>query len=433
MRPIVYVAMCADVFHDGHVNILSYAAELGDVIVGLLTDEAVASYKRLPLFSYSQRETVVGSSAHVFRVIPQETLDFSDNLRLLKPEFVVHGDDWREGVQKSVRNDVIDVLKEWDGKLIEVPYTYGVSSTLAQAKLKQNGVSPDYRQGRLRRILNAKALGRALEAHNPLSALIVENARSSSDGCVQGFDAIWSSSFTDSTIRGKPDIEVVDLSSRLQTVNEIFDVTTIPMIFDADTGGKEEHFVFTVRALERVGVSAVVIEDKCGRKRNSLLEGSVPQVQAEVSDFVNKIKAGKAVQVTDDFMIIARIESLILGQGLDDALFRAHKYVSAGADAVLIHSKSENPDEVIKFSKMFRQKNSSTPVFVVPSTYDTVTEEELVEAGINFVIYANQLLRAAYPAMLSSAESILTFGRAYECRSNGASLNDLLSVISGNL
>ncbi|RQU52278.1 phosphoenolpyruvate mutase [Burkholderia cenocepacia] len=432
-RPVVYVAMCADVFHDGHVNVLHHASTYGDVIVGLMTDEAIASYKRMPLFSFEQRRAVVASSVWVKDVVPQTTLDFRPNLRELRPEFVVHGDDWREGAQRDTRAQVVEVLREWSGTLIEIPYTHGVSSTYAQQRIRRNGIAPSARQARLRHALRVRPLIRVLEAHSPLAALIVERAQVRDGGGVREFDAIWSSSLTDSTVRGKPDIEVVDLSMRLQTINEMFDVTTKPLVYDADSGGLPEHFVFTVRALERVGVSAVVIEDKVGLKRNSLSSGVSAQSQSDIAEFCEKIAAGKDAQVDDAFMIVARIESFILGAGIDDALQRAHAYAQAGADAVLIHSRNHQPVEVLDFCRAFRLADARTPIFAIPSTYDIVSEHDLEVAGVNGVIYANHLLRAAYPAMTAAAESILRHGRAHECARAGASLHDILSVVAGNV
>ena len=427
----VYVAMSADLIHPGHTNIISEAARLGEVTIGLLTDEAIASYKRLPFLDYAQRENVVSAMKGVEKVIPQLTLDYSDNLRLLKPDYVVHGDDWNTGVQANTRKKVISVLEEWGGELKEIKYTDGISSSQLNAGLKQMGTTPNIRLKRLKRLLQSKSIVRVLECHNALSALIVENTAVNSAGMKQEFDAMWSSSLTDSTVKGKPDIEAVDISSRLTTINEIFEVTTKPLIFDADTGREPEHFAFTVKSLERLGGSAVIIEDNTGLKRNSLLGNDVKQHQESVEQFCHKIQVGKAAQITDDFMIIARIESLILGKGMDDALERAESYIGAGADGIMIHSKSKSYEEIEQFCKLYRAFEHQVPLVVVPTSYNQTTEDQLEQSGVQIVIYANHLLRAAYPAMQSVASSILEHHRSLECDDQCLSINEILNLIPG--
>lgn len=415
MDKTVYVAMSADIIHPGHLNIVREAAKLGEVTVGVLTDAAIASYKRLPYMSYEQRAAVVAALKGVTRVVPQEQLDYIPNLRKLKPDFVVHGTDWREGVQAKTRQGVIDTLAEWGGQLVEPEYTPGISSTLLNKAIREVGTTPDIRRRRLRRLLNAKPIVRVLEAHSGLSGLIVENAFVMKDNKRQEFDAMWLSSLTDSTLKGKPDNESVDVTSRLRTVNDILEITTKPIIYDGDSGGLPEHFAFLVRSLERLGVSAVIIEDKVGLKQNSLFEVGNVQRQATVEDQCHKIRVGKQAQVTDEFMVIARCESLIAGQGEDDAITRCRAYCEAGADGIMIHSKAKTPDEIFSFVRRFRAEVSADkPVVVVPSTYAQVTERELADAGVNVVIYANHLLRAAYPAMRRTAERILECSRAYE-------------------
>ena len=432
LRKSVYVGMSVDLIHPGHINILQRAAELGSVTVGLLTDEAIASYKRLPHMTYEQRYAVVSSLVMVDRVVPQFTLDYVPNLVQYRPDVVVHGDDWVSGVQAETRQRAIDTLTEWGGNLVEVPYTEGISSTQLNASLKQIGTTPSVRLSRLRRLLASKGLVRIMEAHNGLSGLIVENTEVNHDGRVIEFDGMWSSSLTDSTSRGKPDIETVDISSRLQTINEIFEVTTKPLVFDADTGGIPEHFSFTVRSLERLGVSAVIIEDKEGLKRNSLLGTDVPQTQSSVEDFCARISIGKKAQITSDFMVIARIESLVLDRGVDDAIQRAEAYVEAGADAVMIHSRRREPDEIFEFCKRASIAIHSVPVVVVPTTYNSVTEAELARAGVRLVIYANHLLRAAYPSMRDVATEILRHGRSAEVDNRISSISELLGIIPEN-
>ena len=245
----VYVGMSADLIHPGHINILKSASKLGDVVVGVLTDKAIASYKRLPFMNYEQRKDVVENIKGVSKVIPQNTLDYSDNLNLIRPDIVVHGDDWKEGVQIKTRQKVIDIISEWGGELVEIPYTQGISSTQLNNSLIEIGTTVDIRRARLRRLIHAKPIVRILEAHNALRALIAENTEVKRGDRMASFDGVWSSSLTDSTAKGKPDIEAIDMTSRINAVNDIFEVTTKPMIFDADTGGKTEHFEFTVRSL----------------------------------------------------------------------------------------------------------------------------------------------------------------------------------------
>lgn len=431
-QPTVYVAMAVDLLHPGHINVISRAAELGSVTVGLLTDSAVAKYKRLTFMNFDQRAMLLQQIKGVDFVIPQETWDYRPNLQQLKPDYVVHGDDWVTGVQAGIRRQVIDVLSEWGGQLVEVPYTHGISSTQLHSQMREVGTTPNVRLSRFRRLLDAKPIVRILEAHNGLSGLIVETLRVERNNLPLEFDGVWLSSLTDSTSRGKPDIEAVDVSSRLSTVNEIFEVTTKPMVFDGDTGGRIEHVPFTVRSLERLGVSAMVIEDKEGLKRNSLFGTEAKQIQAEPEDFGRKISVAKQSQITEDFMVIARIESLILKQGLEDALSRARIYAGAGADAVLIHSKSEKPDEVMEFSRIFSQEFPAVPIIAVPTMFNRATDEELATSGIRALIYANHMLRAAYPNMLAVAERILTHGRTLEAEELLEPIESILTLIPGN-
>jgi phosphoenolpyruvate mutase len=427
----VYVGMSADLVHPGHINIINKAVALGDVTIGLLTDTAIASYKRLPYLSYNQRKIIVENIKGVKEVVSQETLDYVPNLKKYKPDIVVHGDDWKTGAQAKTRQDVIDALKEWDGELVEIKYTQGISSSQLNQDLKQIGTTPDIRLRRLKRLLSAKPFIRVLEVHNGLCGLIVENVNMEVNNRTREFDAMWSSSLTDSTARGKPDIEAVDLTSRMTTINDILEVTTKPLIFDADTGGRSEHFSFTVKTLERLGVSAVIIEDKVGLKKNSLFGNVVHQEQDTIDNFSYKIKTGKNAQITDDFMIVARVESLILEKGMDDALKRTRAYIDAGADAIMIHSRKKEPDEILEFCGHFKKLEKQVPIVVVPSSYHTIYEEELCKAGVNVIIYANHLLRSAYPSMINTAKSILIHGRAFECADSCLSINEILDLIPG--
>jgi phosphoenolpyruvate phosphomutase len=425
----VYVAMSADLIHPGHLNIINIAREYGEVTVGVLTDEAIAGYKRLPYMTYEDRARIVNSLKGVAKVIPQKTLDYVENLRLLKPDYVVHGDDWKSGVQRYTRQRVIETLAEWGGELIEPPYTEGISSTKLNKALKEVGTTPEIRLKRLRRLLAAKPLIRVMEAHSGLSGVIVERTQVEKDGKLHEFDAIWLSSLTDSTSKAKPDIEYVDLTSRLHTVNDILEVTTKPIIYDGDSGGLPEHFVFTVRSLERLGVSAVIIEDKTGLKKNSLFQNGNTQKQDSKENICYKIKQGKRAQVTDDFMIIARCESLITGAGVDDALERAEAYIEAGADGIMIHSKAGTPDEIYAFCERYNCFENRAPLVVVPSTYPQVTERELEVHGVNIVIYANHLLRSAYPMMKKTAETILENERAMEASEFCMPIKEILTLV----
>ncbi len=428
-KPKVYAGVCADVLHHGHINIIKHARDLGELTVGLLTDRAIAQYKRLPLMPYEERKTVVENIKGVAQVIPQETLDYTANLESLKPDFVVHGDDWKEGVQADTRRNVIDVISKWGGQVVDVPYTAGVSSTQLIESISERGITADFRRGLLRRLLDAKDTVRVLEAHSGLSALVAGTAKHTVGKEVRAFDALWCSSLTDATSRGRPDIEVVDTGARLSVIRDMCEVTAIPIIYDGDSGGSIDNIPFLVYELESHGVSAVVLEDKVGPKRNSLFGTTVKQEQASIEDFCDKIRAAKRAQVGHDFMFFARIESLILDKGQDDAMQRAEAYIEAGADGVMIHSAKSDPAEVLEFAAEFRKRGYTQPLIAVPSSYNTVTEAELCEAGVSIVIYANHLLRAAYPAMVSVAESILEHTRSHEANSEIMSISQILKLL----
>ena len=428
----VYVAMSADILHIGHLNIIKEASMYGDLTIGVLTDKAIASYKRLPFLDFETRSKTVENIKGVKAVVPQETLDYTENLLKLKPDYVVHGDDWRTGVQSGVREKVINTLNDWSGQLIEPSYTDGISSTMLNASLKDIGTTPNVRLSKLRRLINAKSIVRILESHSGLTGLIIEKTSHINErGMVEEFDGMWSSSLTDSTSKGKPDIEQVDLTTRLQGINDMLESTTKPMIYDGDTGGKPEHFQFTVRTLERLGISAIIIEDKTGLKKNSLFGTAVQQTRDTVEDFSHKIRMGKSAQITEDFMVIARIESFILGDTLEDALERADAYVEAGADGVMIHSKDKSGDDIKSFCLNFREKNTTTPIVVVPSSYNHIKEEELIQWGANIVIYANHLLRASFPAMQNVAKTSLKNKRTSELDHTCMSIKEILELIPG--
>ncbi|MBK1792767.1 phosphoenolpyruvate mutase [Persicirhabdus sediminis] len=426
----VYIGMSADLIHPGHVNIIETGREYGDVVVGLLTDKAIASYKRLPSLPFEHRKRIIENVKGVSKVVAQDTLDYVANLEAIKPDYVVHGDDWKTGPQQETRARVIEALKGWGGELIEPKYTEGLSSTALNKAVKEIGTTPGVRLGKLRRLIGAKPIVRAMEAHNGLSGLIVEHSQVEENGTVEEFDAIWLSSLTDSTAKGRPDIEFVDRTSRAQTINDILDVTTKPIIYDGDTGGITEHFTKMVRSLERLGVSAVIIEDKQGLKQNSLFGTERPQVLLEKEAMCEKINAGKQAQVTDEFMIVARIESLIANQGLEDALDRAQAYIEAGSDGIMIHSREKDGAEIKAFCEAYKKFENKVPLICVPTSYNHLLEEELAEIGFSVVIYANHLLRSAYPAMKKTAETILRNKRSQEVDSECMSVKEILTLIA---
>ncbi len=427
----VYIGMSADIIHTGHLNIIRRGAELGEVTIGLLTDKAITSYKRLPYLNYDQRKEIILSIKGVKNVLKQDSLDYTSNLKKLRPDFVVHGDDWKEGIQKQTRQNVVNTLKEWNGEVIDIPYTAGINSSQLNEKIKEIGTTPDIRRGILRRLIKSKDIVRILESHSGLTGLIIEKTKIKLKNKHKEFDGMWSSSLTDSSSRGKPDIEAVDLTTRLQGINDMMETTTKPLIYDGDTGGKIEHFAFTVRTLERLGVSAIIIEDKTGLKKNSLFGTDIKQTQDTIENFSNKIKVGKKSQVTNDFMIIARVESFILGKTINDALKRSKAYIKSGADGIMIHSKEKSGDDIKSFCIKFREIDQNTPLIVVPSTYNHIKESDFIKWGVNVVIYANHLLRSSYPAMNNVAESILINGRSFECANLCMPISDILTLIPG--
>jgi len=429
--PKVYIGMSLDILHHGHINVIEKAREYGEVIIGLLTDAAIADHKRLPVLTYEQRRKIAENLAGVAEVVPQHEWDYSINIRKYRPDFMVHGDDWHEGPLAPYRELAIAALNEYAGQLIEIPYTQGVSSGALSSQMIEIGTTPDIRRASLKRLLSAKKIVRIIEAHSPLSALIAENAKEEREGKAVQYDGFWSSSLTDATEMGKPDIEALSISQRLNNINHIFDVTTKPMIMDADTGGKVEHFELDVRSMERLGISAVIIEDKTGLKKNSLFGNDVAQTQEDIETFSHKIRTARAARVSDDFMVIARIESLILDKGMDDALTRARAYVNAGVDGIMIHSRQKEPDEIFGFAEAFRTEFPYIPLVSVPTSYNQVTEDELAAHGFNIVIYANQLLRASYPAMRDVAKEILKSGRSAEVDGKIISIKEILELIPG--
>ncbi len=432
MAKKVYLGMIADIMHPGLINIINEGAKYGDVIIGLYTDKAIATHKRLPYLTYEQRETVVRSIHGVADVVPQDDWSYVPNLVKYKPDYIIHGDDWLEGPDKYIRDEVFKVMESLGGKVIEIPYTKGITSSGLAEELESLGTTPQARLKSLRRLITAKPIVRIMESHCGLTGLIIEHTKVEVGNEVREFDGMWASSLTDSTSKGKPDIEAVDLTTRLHDLNDSLEVTTKPVIYDGDTGGKTEHFVFTVRTLERLGVSAVIIEDKVGLKQNSLFGTDAVQTQDTIEGFCAKIRAGKEAQVTRDFMIISRCESLIAGKPVDDALERCHAYVAAGADGIMIHSKNKDGMDIKEFCQRFREVDNHTPIVAVPTTYAQFTEEELASWGINIVIYANHMLRSAYPAMVKCAERILETTRCLEASEEYCMpIKQILNLIPG--
>ena len=430
---IVYMCFSTDIIHTGHINIIKKACHYGKLIIGILTDDVVASYKRFPLLPFEERCAMFANIQGVYKVVEQNSLSYKENILKYHPDFIVHGDDWKEGVQKVIREEVINTIKEYGGKLIEFPYANNIKYQELERRARLELATPDSRRGRLKKLLDTKGLVTAMEAHSGLTGLIVEKTVVNENGGARSFDAMWISSLCDSTAKGKPDIELVDMTSRFRTIDDICEVTTKPIIFDGDTGGLTEHFVYTVRSLERMGVSMVIIEDKTGLKKNSLFGTEVSQTQADIPSFCEKIKAGKKAQRTKDFMICARIESLILEKGMEDALERAFAFVDAGADAIMIHSRKKEPDEIFEFVEKFREKNQMTPIVVVPTSFNTVYEEEFKERGVNIVIYANQLTRTGFPAMEDAAKTILLNHRAKECDDKCMPIKEIIRLIPEDL
>lgn len=424
-----YTCFCTDVIHEGHLNIINEAKKRGRVIIGCLSDAASIRYNKFPTISQEERLRLYRSIEGVDEVVIQNDMLYDDVIKLIKPDYVLHGDNWVDGPEKAIHDHVENLVKEYGGELVDIPYTYNEKVKKIDMQLREKLAMPEYRRKRLRQLLSLTPIVKAMEAHSGLTGLIVEKTVVEREGRLDQFDAMWISSLCDSTAKGKPDIELVDMTSRFRTIDDITEVTTKPIIFDGDTGGLTEHFVYTVRSLEKMGVSAVIIEDKKGLKKNSLFGTEVKQTQATIEEMSAKIAAGKKAQLTEDFMIIARIESLILEQGMEDALARAHAFVAAGADGIMIHSRRKEPDEILEFCDKFRADNKETPIVVVPSSFNVITEEELAAHGVNIVIYANQLTRSAFPAMQKTAEDILRYHRAKEVDDRLMKIKDIITLI----
>lgn len=400
--------MSADILHHGHMNIINHAQEICDeIIIGLHSDEVIQKYWRKPILNYEARELILKNIRGVVKVVKQDSLDMLSNVLAYQPDVIIYGDDYLTGYKKQFHDNLVDWTSTTKQKfeIITVPYTKDVSITQLE-NMTTSGL-PEKRLRSLKDMIYGKGFVKIMEAHNGLTGLIVENAKVEVDGQTRSFDGMWVSSLCDSTAKGKPDTELVDFSSRMSTVNDILDVTTKPIILDGDTGGKIEHFSYLVSTLERLGVSAIIIEDKVGLKKNSLFGTEVAQQQDSIENFCEKIKAGRNARKTPHFMIISRIESLILKQGMDDAKKRCLSYIEAGTDGIMIHSEKKDGLEIIEFCEWYKTVENRVPLILVPSSYNFMTEDALESLGANVVIYANHLLRSAYPAMMDTAKSIL--------------------------
>lgn len=425
-----YICFSTDVIHEGHLNIIKKALNYGRVVIGCLSDRASIRYNRFPTVPEEKRMELYKTLEGIDAVILQDDMLYDDVVEAIHPDYVIHGDNWNRGALSVIRSHVKELLSAYGGQVIDIPYTDNENVRKIDLRLREKLSMPEYRRKRLRQLIDMVPIVKVMESHSGLTGLIVEKTViEGENGRLDQFDAMWISSLCDSTEKGKPDIELVDMTSRFRTIEDIIEVTTKPIIFDGDTGGLAEHFIYTVRTLERLGVSAVIIEDKKGLKKNSLFGTEAEQTQADAREFAEKIAAGKKAQLTDDFMIIARVESLILEKGMDDALKRARTYVAAGADGIMIHSRRKEPDEIVEFCDKFRDGDKDTPLVVVPSSFNTVTEEELVRHGVSIVIYANQLTRAAYPAMRQTAETILRCHRAKEADEGLLPIKEIITLI----
>ena len=423
-KKICYVCLSDDILSKSNLKLIEVASKYGNVIVGLMSDEAIIEYKSYPLLDYSKRKIIAENLKNVYKVVEQKNRDYTNNLKNLKPDYVIHKkNEWAEGIQKQIRKKIISTIKTWSGKLIEPKFKIEKDDAFIE-------FNSNFRRNKLERLIRSKKIVRCLEAHNSLSGLIVEKLKINEKNKIQEFDAMWCSSLADSAIRGKPDNQSVDLSIRINALNDILETTTKPIIFDADNGGSIEQLPFTIKNLERMGISAIVLEDKVGVKKNSLFDNQDDAKQDSIDNFSNKLSIAAKARVFKELMIVARIESFILGKGLKDALKRANSYSKAGADMILIHSKDKSPNEIFSFSKSFQKSKYYKPMICVPSTYSNTHEKDLIKNGFKVVIYANQLLRSIYPAMVNTAKSILINKKSRNIENKISSVKDIINLIS---
>ena len=427
----VYVPLAVDLLHSVHISILKKAKRYGKVIVGLMTDKAISEYKQLPILDYNERFKILSGVKFIDEIVEQKNWDYSENIKKYKPDYFIHGDDWKKGIQKNQRKKVIKTLKRYRGKLIEISFSKNISSSEIKEKIINYVSNSNNKVSRLKQMMKAKNLVKILESHNSLTGLIIENLKIKKKKINVEFDGMWSSSLTDSATKGLPDNSSLSFSARISSLNDMMDVTTKPLVFDADNGGQLEHLPYLVRSLERSGVSAIIMEDKVGLKKNSLFKNQSGTKQDKPEHFAKKIKIISNSRKNKDFMVIARIESFILGKGLKDALKRAEIYSKAGANAILIHSKETTPKEIFSFAREFRKSKNFIPLVSVPSTYSKTYEKDLIKNGFKLVIYANQLLRAAYPAMLNTAKDILVNSRSFDAEKSNKiiPISEIISLV----
>jgi len=288
------------------------------------------------------------------------------------------------------------------------------------------------RVGLLKKLIEEKGFVRLIEVHNGLSALIAQMCSVKKEENVIEYDGFWESSFTDSASKGIPDAEIVGYDSRLVTIDEILNVTSKPMIIDGDTGGSAAQFEYLVRKLGRLGVSGIIIEDKMFPKRNSL-DKDAKQILEDPEVFSQKIQRGQEVKLGEDFFIIARIESLIAGRSLNDAVSRARQYIIAGADGIMIHSKKDTPNDILSFASEYEKiciELKRRPILVcVPTTYNLITDKELHDHGFNVIIHANQMLRAAHKSMKKVSEVMLRNDRGFEAEALCSPVSEVFSDV----
>ena len=425
-RNFCYIALSDDILTKSNIEIIKKSSKYGFVIIGLMSDNAINEYKSAPLLNFNQRKLIAENLKNVHKVVEQKTRDYTDNLIKYKPKYVIHKKNhWSKGHQKKIRDKIISTISKWSGKLLEFKTKEEFNTDIIQT-------NPDLRRNKLVRLINSKKIVRLLESHSSLSALIIEKLKVDVKNISEEFDGLWCSSLADSAVRAKPDNQSVDLTTRVNSLNDILETSTKPIMFDADNGGSLEQLPYVVKNLERLGVSAMVMEDKVGSKKNSLFDDQSGSKQDTISNFCKKLKLASKSRVTNDLLIVARIESFILNKGISDALKRAEAYSRAGADLILIHSKAKTAKEIFSFSKLYKKSKYFKPMVCVPSTYSDTHEKDLIINGFKVVIYANHLLRSIYPAMIKTAKSILKNKKSRNIERNISSVKEIISLIKKN-
>ena len=416
----VYVGITGDIIHPGIINIIQKGAKYGRLIVGLLSNEAIATHKRIPYLTYEQRKAVIENIKGVSEVVPQEEWSYVPNLLKLKPDYIIHGDDWKTNYLKGIREEVFEVMKKIGGEVIEIPYTKGINSSQLFESTTNNGITAVQRLQSLRQLMNYKPIIRIMEANSGLSGLIIENLKVEKEDGIQRFDGIFIN-LLDSNPLGISEQESSTFTSKLNTVTDILECTTKPIIYGGYTSDNYENVTFTIEKLELMGISAIIIEDKFKNKQELCNE----------DEFCLKIKEGKKAQTNPDFMIIAGIKELILGKNIDDALKKALTSIKAGADGILISSNQKNGDDIKEFCLKLRKENKNIPIVLIPTAYDQFTEKEFAEWGANIIIYVDYLKKATYPAMKKCAETILKSERSLEVNEMCMPIKEILNLIPG--